>query len=154
MIQRIQTIWLSLCVIISLFLLNNRLIEFIGHNREKITLGFRGLSTDSGNGVQVLSQATPLFLTILIIPLFSLIAIFLFRKRSFQKMAVMVVMVAGILLCLELAYYWHFTARTFNAGIVSGMKIALPPVIIILAVLALLGIRKDEKLVKSYDRLR
>jgi hypothetical protein len=42
----------------------------------------------------------------------------------------------------------------FDGTIIPGIKMLLPILIMVLSILAYMGIRKDDKLVKSYDRLR
>jgi hypothetical protein len=42
----------------------------------------------------------------------------------------------------------------FDARLIPGFKIILPIVILVLSILAFRGIKKDDQLVKSYDRLR
>lgn len=154
MIQRIQTIWLSLCIALSIFLLNGRLAEFIGQNNEKLSLGQKGLSLDSAEGLRIINHKFPLLITILIIPAFSLVAILLYRKRSLQKISVFIVIAASVLTYLETALYWNYAFRTYKAHFLPCLKLILPAIIIIIAMLALLGIKKDEAVVKSYERLR
>jgi hypothetical protein len=56
---------------------------------------------------------------------------------------------------INLTLYYGWTVSTnFNAKIVPGMTLILYPVMLICAVLAYRGIKKDDNLVKSYDRLR
>jgi hypothetical protein len=42
----------------------------------------------------------------------------------------------------------------FTATIIPGFKMIIPILILVFSILAYLGIRKDDRLVKSYDRLR
>jgi uncharacterized membrane protein YidH (DUF202 family) len=42
----------------------------------------------------------------------------------------------------------------FEARIIPGFKMILPILILIISILAYRGIKKDDQLVKSYDRLR
>jgi hypothetical protein len=51
-------------------------------------------------------------------------------------------------------YYWYIISHRFNGVPVPGVKMAFPPVILVLAIMSYRGIVKDERLLKSYDRLR
>ena len=86
----------------------------------------------------------------------SLGAIFLFKNRTLQKSIATVVILLG--LSLVGFAYWFFTT-TGNADSGAGqtslsLGIAMPLVSSILAILATVFIGKDDKLVKSMDRLR
>jgi hypothetical protein len=52
------------------------------------------------------------------------------------------------------AYYILIFIQSHNVSLVPGIKTFIPVVTIILSILAYRGIKKDEALVKSYDRLR
>lgn len=52
------------------------------------------------------------------------------------------------------SWYMYYICSKYDAEIVPGFKIALPVIILILNILTYRGIRHDDRLVKSYDRLR
>jgi hypothetical protein len=62
----------------------------------------------------------------------------------------------GLVLGLILVsfYYSYSVMSKYDATLVPGIKMSLPFLQLILSVLAFKGIKKDDKLVKSYDRLR
>ena len=62
--------------------------------------------------------------------------------------------ILSVVLILVSVYYSYIVISRYNTSIVAGFKMAVPVVILILSVLAYRGIRKDDNLVKSYDRLR
>jgi hypothetical protein len=96
----------------------------------------------------------PLSALMILIPLLSLITIFLFKNRSLQISLVRVL--TGLVLCLLLAsvFYSVKTITEYSASIEPGAKMVLPLLLLILVLLAYRGIKKDDELVKSYDRLR
>ncbi|MGD0581582.1 MAG: DUF4293 family protein [Bacteroidales bacterium] len=154
MIQRIQTVWLFLCIILSLLLLEGNFLGFTGPHQESFVLNIHGLSSVSGKETEMPGSALLMTIVLIIIPAASAIAIFLFRKRSLQKLAVMIAILASLVLIICEGYYWSLMGSRYYASIVPGIKMVFPVIITILAILAYLGIRKDERLVKSYDRLR
>jgi hypothetical protein len=84
------------------------------------------------------------------IALLALIAIFLFKKRKLQ------IWFGYIILFILLLDYVLFFAISFDSAIfASGILTFLIPFIAgIFDFLAIRGIRRDEKLVRSLDRLR
>jgi hypothetical protein len=91
---------------------------------------------------------------LIIIPALSILAIFLYRKRQVQKLAVLGIIIASAVLCLGETYSWYIVTFKHNGVLIPGIRMVIPVIVIILAVLAYLGIRKDENIVRSYDRLR
>jgi hypothetical protein len=135
-------------------MLNGHFLGFTGQNQEIFTLSFRGLSSVTGNIAQLLSSSIMISAVLLIIPAVSVLAIFLYKNRPIQKFAVILVIITSGILCLGEAYYWNLVAGKYNGVLLPGIKMIFPVIIIILAILAYIGIRKDENIVKSYDRLR
>jgi hypothetical protein len=62
----------------------------------------------------------------------------------------------GLVLALILlaGYYSYVIISKYGGVLVLGVKMILPVVMLISSILAFRGIRKDDHLVKSYDRLR
>jgi hypothetical protein len=63
------------------------------------------------------------------------------------------ILLAGILVVVIIHVCLSIVTK-FDAEIIPGFKMILPVLILITSILALRGIRKDDRLVKSYDRLR
>jgi uncharacterized membrane protein len=86
-----------------------------------------------------------------IIALLSVVAIFLYKHRKRQ------ILIGNlILLLLVLAYPLHFIFDGIPADLLRTVRytFAFPLVAAILVCLAIRGIKKDERLVRSADRLR
>ena len=86
----------------------------------------------------------------------SLLAIFLFKNRSWQIrlillgiLAVVVMLIFGIL-----SYLGEMETLPAEAEVDIKLGSAIPLIILILLALAIKFIRKDERLVRSMDRLR
>jgi hypothetical protein len=51
-------------------------------------------------------------------------------------------------------YYSYSVINRFDTKIIPGFKMVLPVLVFLFTLLAYRGIKKDDRLVKSYDRLR
>lgn len=81
--------------------------------------------------------------------LLSLVAIFLYRSLDSQKSAVIVAMVFAVVTsCAGLVTVY------FTEGASLGWGLALPLIAAVSLIAAWRGIRADQRLLRSYDRLR
>ncbi len=136
MIQRIQTIWLLLAAAASFASLK---LSFYSGKKDAVL--FEQLSGSTGGFLLlVLSVA---------VALLAVVSIFLFKNRKLQ---IRLALAALVLQLVVLFLYIQKTAAFIegNYTLTSVVSFAVP----VLLVLAVLGIRKDEKLIKSMDRLR
>lgn len=136
MIQRIQSLWLLLAAACAF-------------------AGFK-FSFYSGNKINDTAlhelNATStilLMITTIAVGVLGLINIFLFKKRTLQLR----LCVLGILLEAVLIFLYYREVTTFLQGTYSLTAI-LHSIIVLAFVLAARGINKDEKLIKTSDRLR
>ena len=135
MIQRIQTIWLLLAVIAALVSIE---LSFYSGNKDNNL--FENLNGSSNFLLLILTVA---------VALTGLVTIFLFKNRKLQMRLTWL----GLLLQLVvLALYFQQTKQFVqgNFTLTSAISFVIP----VFFILAWLGIRKDEKLIKSMDRLR
>ncbi len=89
----------------------------------------------------------------ILIIILSVAAIFLFKKRKIQlKLAGVIILLTIIFIGLMLYYLFRLSGE-FQAELVPVYRMFIPVLILIFGILAYLGIRKDENLVKSLDRL-
>jgi glucan phosphoethanolaminetransferase (alkaline phosphatase superfamily) len=138
MIQRQQTLWLLLAAVGSF--LSFQFPFYTGNRMENNSSIFAELEAGS-----------TLFLLLLtgISTLTAIITIFLYKERKTQlKMAVAGFVLSIILLILYLAQVKQFDKGNF--ALTSVFVAAIP----IGYIMAIRGIWKDEKLVKSLDKLR
>lgn len=155
MIQRIQSLYLLLTTLVSLLFLNGSFFSLINKSGAVFNFNFTGIYMNSGEQVSALINSH-LVLTalIILIPLVSLFAIFLFRNRKVQINSVKGLIGLELVLIVTLAYHVYKIISVYDALITFGLKMAIAPIILILSILAYRGIRKDDDLVHSYDRLR
>lgn len=155
MIQRIQTLYLFLTTVLSGLFLNGHIINFPGSPRNILYIGSDGLSlTNNTGGKETLFILLVITTIILAIFLISLIAIILFKRRKAQMKMAAACVVLSVILIIASAVYIIFVFNSAVDSLKPGMNIIIMPFILIFSWLAYRGIRKDEELVKSYDRLR
>ena len=141
MIQRKQSLFLFIAAIFNAFLF---LVPFYRWHE----------APDTAWHELRLNTFFPAFLVAIVITLLPLIAIFMFRKRK-QQIAMCAVSLVSIFsfLSLMLAKVGKLVPATATDG-TYWIGAALPAVSFIFILLAIAGIRKDQKLVQSMDRLR
>ncbi len=141
MIQRKQTVWLLLCI---LCMVASIYVPF----------GHKSFTAPTDTMVQTTNlKANFSILSIILTALISVAAgfsIFLFKQRGMQKLVCWL----GILLSGGLGAYQFLTANNQAKNMVVSFGIALPAICLVLFFMAFIGIRADEKLLKSVDRLR
>lgn len=151
MIQRIQSVYLLAAAVILIMILILPIATLVNAQSDSFTYLFYGIVDSEG---QIALQAFPLAILLVIIPIFSLISIFLYKKRILQ-MRLCIYNILLMLGSIGLILFYSFQAKNnlFTETIFS-FPIILPLVAAILTYLAFRGIRKDEILVKSIDRIR
>lgn len=140
MIQRIQTIWLLLA----------GACAFAG-----LTFPFYVGINVTGEQQYLLKGTENIFfmlLTVAVVVL-SLTAIFMYKNRSMQIRLAL----GGLVLQAGLLYlYYHYTTKIFLTSPYNAYALwaVLQPAVIIFLVLAILGIRKDNRIIRESNRLR
>lgn len=155
MIQRIQTVWLLFAslALFGLFVFPSlQLHSLDGTARSILVTGVY----DSVGGQQVQTQAfTLLTICTVIVALLPLVLIFFYKTRKKQTIFCYLV----ILVIIAYGYWLAQTAKAVPGSVISGITdfgigAVLPSLAIVFVLLAARGIRHDEKLVRSSDRLR
>lgn len=141
MIQRIQTIWLLLAGVAGL--LTYKLPLWKGTLQDGSVKEFLG------------PESLLLFALIVSTSVLAFVTIFLFRNRSQQKNLALV----GILLSIAIIALEVYFVEDFKKGLNLARNswhfgALMPLLMMVFFILARAGISKDEKLVKSLDRLR
>ena len=138
MIQRIQSVYLLLTTLFSVLFLSMKM--FVFWNKAVIV-----------GSVEVIM---PLAILLILIAAISIITIFLFKNRKLQLKLSMVLLVLSIILLLSVAIYAFILSEKYNAHLQFRINLIFPVMVLIFSILAYRRIKKDEELVKSYDRLR
>ncbi|HNW52077.1 MAG TPA: DUF4293 domain-containing protein [Prolixibacteraceae bacterium] len=152
MIQRIQTLYLSLALIMMGFLL---VMPMGGIAVGEKVYSFSSLGTiESMTGLTV-SRAWYIFAVAAIILVVQALAIFAYKSRK-RQMKLVLANVALMLVFVVVAWFTlKSSAKALGEGISSfNMPAVFPIVSMILNYMAYRYIRKDDELVKSVDRIR
>jgi drug/metabolite transporter (DMT)-like permease len=139
MLQRIQTLWLLLATTCGILTLK---FSFFSGNK---------IDKNQVKTFQYLTATESILILIITVIVFmaALIAIFLYKNRKLQLR----ICIAGIIVSLVNIFLYYKETKTFAEGnydLTAILSIAIP----VFFILATRGINKDEKLVKSLDRLR
>jgi len=155
MIQRIQSLYLLMTALFSTIFLWGKILRFTDnlHNEFYIKLG--GIFKVTGGAVtENIEKVIPVTFLLLLIPLVSFITIFVFKNRRLQMRITAALTGLIIIMIIVLTVYTFNMIRNYNAVFSPGVNLILPVLMLIFSYLAYRGIRKDEELVRSYDRLR
>ncbi|TDQ75948.1 DUF4293 domain-containing protein [Sphingobacterium yanglingense] len=157
MIQRIQSIWLLLAavVILGLFVFPYlNYTDLVGLGKKLLVTGsYAAVNNESVKQESYLLQS----IATVVLGFIPIVTIFLYKNRKRQ---LTLIFVEIVLICLF--GVWLFVSATDTLSLISqsfgaqniGVGFFLLPIAIIFLAMAIGGIRKDEKLIKSADRLR
>lgn len=153
MIQRIQSLCLFMTALLSGLFLSGNFLKFVDDSSSPVTISFSGIS---GSAV---TAGSDIFVTILswaviMVTLLSVLTIVLFKKRKLQLKITSFLIVLEILLILLFVYISVSIIKGSQVTPVIGLRMLIHPGVLIFLILAYRGIKKDEQIIRSYDRLR
>ena len=154
MIQRIQSVYLLITALLTGNLIFSTMGTISGE-QGIFALKFMGL-TDITNpeNPNIVVSTWPLTVLIILTTVLSLLAIFLYKNRILQ------IRVCGINIGLLagltglILYTAHTLANTVEGTLTHSISMFLPLLGLILTLLAIRSIGRDEALIRSVDRLR
>jgi hypothetical protein len=155
MIQRIQSLYLSMLILLCLLLDKGSILIFSSGSGKILKFIFSGKIIDQAG--QIFGQTDNIWLLYLItilLPLFALITILAYKNRRIQLFFALAVILFSAGQIIVISWYAYTIAIRYNIAISPWFKMAIPILDLFLSVLAYRGIKKDDRLVKSYDRLR
>lgn len=150
MIQRIQSLYLLIVVILNSLLFILPLNE-MNTNNGILKLSILGLS-NSKTGQY--TELFPLLALTIIIILIALFTIFLYKNRKIQMRLSLYNSVLGLSLSFLAIYYASQIANSNQTSLGFSVGLLIPIIGSIISFLAFKAIQKDDKLVKSIDRIR
>jgi hypothetical protein len=155
MIQRIQTVYLLAIVVLSGFVIFSPLADLINKVDNLIYLvNFKGISLVQPTGNIIVSRIWGLTSVSSVVPIIALITIFSFKNRVKQIRLTVINMLFIISFYFFLLLYLWPACQQLHTDWHLRIVTVFPLVNLILSYLAIGSIGKDEKLVKSLDRLR
>jgi hypothetical protein len=155
MIQRIQSVYLFITALLSVIFFSGTLLSFSDSSNNVYSLKIGVLQKTGSTGV--IENVGIIFIpAVILVMIFvvSVITIFLFRNRKIQlKLAACLICISALLI-LSLIWYAYSVSSEFNAELMYRVNLLLPFLMLIFSCFAYRGIRKDDKLIRSYERLR
>jgi hypothetical protein len=156
MIQRVQSIYLLLVTILMSFTLVKPYAGFTLIDGQSLLLKAHVITIQSGeNVISTYKTTIPVIFLVLVAGFLSFFTIFFYHRRILQIRLTLLTMVLIVILTgAMLAYY--FTVKNSFTDETSTLRLsmAFPVLALIFCTMAIRGIRHDELLVKSYDRIR
>jgi glucan phosphoethanolaminetransferase (alkaline phosphatase superfamily) len=155
MLQRIQTLYLLAATVLMSLVLFLPLAEIAPEGIGYYSVVSKGWYLTSGEITELAMATWPVFILALVLALLPLINIFLYKNRKLQlRISVYSIILAFGLIGL-IYYYFVIGFRQLDEPVyVLRFPLVVPAIFIILIYLAFRGIRKDEILVRSMDRIR
>ena len=152
MLQRSQTLFLLGAFILSLLLLTGPIARLTLDGSEFV-LKHSGLFNDAGEKMGV--AMWPLSVIFIAVAVLSFLVIFLYRHRMRQmRIAIFLILVNAGMVAMMFYYTWVARNQLEGSLILHQWRFIIPPINIILLYFAFRRIRRDELMVKAFDRIR
>jgi len=154
MIQRIQTIYFLITVLLIGLLLFVPIAEIVSMKGETFRFDSGGFYSEGTQNPKVLFGSFPIVLLCIISIIFLIVAIFQYNYRSrqiiFSKLIILIQLALLVIICLDV---WR-CVNLIQGNYKFEIYLVFPVIAIILTYLAIKAISKDEKLLKSANRIR
>lgn len=152
MLQRSQTLYLLGVFILSVFMLTGPLALITFEGGELILKHSGVFNTD---GVKMGVATWPLTLMFILVIALAFLNIFFYKHRIRQLRICVFLMLLSAGIVGLIFYYTYFISLKFDGlQTIHRWRIVVPPIAIIMLYLAFRRIRRDELMVKAYDRIR
>ncbi len=154
MIQRIQSVWLFLAAAILFSMFISPLAEMIGPEGQYYRFELTGIYEGVGETALRIESLMPLWFLVSVTGMLSLVTIFFYKRRIMQiRICIFNLLLLIGFYALFLFYFFHFRSN-LDVDISLRIPVVFPAIALIMVFLATRGIRKDEMVVRSYDRIR
>ena len=155
MIQRAQSVYLLSVSVLMIFMIVLPVAEIAIKGGEIVIYHNYGLKSYSAENAKIIFSTFSVTILTCVIALISFINIFFYNNRNLQMRFCIYNMI--LLIGLVVLIYFYYTLMRKRLDILNHtFKIAIvfPIISAILTLLSLKGIRRDEALVRSCERLR
>lgn len=152
MLQRSQTLFLLGAFVLSLVLLTGPLARFTLEGNEFVLKHSGLISVDGEKGTLA---SWPLTLYFVLVAVLAFLNIFFYKNRMRQmRISVFLILLNAGMVGMMFYYVAVVKNQLEGAIIVHNWRFIIPAICMILLYLAFRRIRRDELLVKAYDRIR
>lgn len=152
MLQRTQTLYLLGVFFLTILMFTGSIADFSGDSGV-LSLKHSGISNSMGEKLEL--STWPLTLFFALVSALSFLNIFSYKNRIRQmRLCIFLILISFGMVGMMFYYTW-VVKNSFDAEQTLYLwRFVVPPITVILLFLAFRGIRKDELLVKAYDRIR
>ena len=152
MIQRIQTVYLLLSLVVIVLMFFFPFTIFMDTDAVKYVFDFSGIY-EAGGG-EVVTGTLPFQILLVVVAVLNFVTIFLYKNRRLQMRAAIfnMLLMAGLLVLA--GWYIYFTRNDLEAQVYYKATLLFPLAGMVFTWLAFRNILKDELLVRSADRIR
>lgn len=157
MIQRIQSLYLFAAAIMISMLLFFPVADFWGDISYQFSaMGFHDLSPESESPFNAMFSL-PLLVFTICLTLLPFLTILLYKNR--KKQLLLIRLTLGLMIALLILVFFYYIPTIENeinltADYISAFGMFFPLMALVFIILAQKGVIKDEKMIKSMDRLR
>lgn len=157
MLQRIQTVFLALVVIVGVLASFFSILSFTGYETTYVMNLYKTVAADDATNVVAKNMGVGVLQGV--VQVLALVIIFLFKNRQLQmKLAKLNILLIALQIAAIVVYIDTVKSAigATSEDIVVNFKFgaAIPLLSLVLTYLAIHFIKKDDKLVRSADRLR
>ena len=152
MIQRIQTLYLALAAFVLGLMLQIPIVSFVIDGKIYDLTSY--MLVNSQDAKDVIFYNYPLAVLIIAASLLAFITILLFKNRKLQMKLTLFNWILTLGIYVLIAYY-YFQAQAIKELVFTfRLPVVYPAVAFILLVLAFRGIKRDEEIIQSLNRIR
>lgn len=152
MLQRSQTLFLLGVFILTVLMFTGPIADFTGENGVQ-TLKHSGVFNSQGEKLEL--STWPLTVSFALVTALSFFNIFSYKNRVRQmRLCIFLILVSFGMVGMMFYYTWVTGTKFDAAQTLYQWRIIMPPIAIVLLYLAFRGIRRDELMVKAYERIR
>jgi peptidoglycan/LPS O-acetylase OafA/YrhL len=152
MLQRPQTLFLLVALVLSVLMLTGPFTAF-GLEGQEWALKHSGLFNPAGEKNELATWPVTVYFAIVAVLTLGAMLSYMNRVRQMRLTIFLILLNAGMV-GMMFFYTWMAGTRIDGSLRIYQWRFVIPLVSMVLLFLAFRGIRKDELLVKAYDRLR
>ena len=152
MLQRVQTLYLLGDFILIVLMFAGPIADF-STEAGVLSMKHSGIFNSQGEKMQL--STWPLTLFFSLVAALSFLNIFSYKNRVRQmRLCIFLILVSFGMVGIMFYYTWVSGSKFETTQTLYQWRFVIPPIAIVLLYLAFRGIRKDELMVKAYDRIR
>ena len=154
MIQRIQSLFLLAATVFSIIFIFHPLSDLIIAGEIEAEFLASGLKT-VGESPEMLYNTFPIIILAVVTTVLTIFTIFIYKNRTLQMRICVYNILLTVGLVVAIIIYYYLIRNNFKlSSHAFSYSVLLPFVNVILLFQAFRGIRRDDLLLKSYNRLR